>query len=107
MSEREQAWHTLEAEAALSGLESRPDGLTTAEVQARLARHGPNRITTAARRSALARLLAQFHNVLIYVLIAAAGVTALLGHWVDTGVIVGVVVINAIIGYLQESKAAE
>ncbi|MFP4695717.1 cation-transporting P-type ATPase [Thiohalospira sp.] len=105
MSEREQAWHTLEAEAALSGLESRPDGLTTAEVQARLARHGPNRITTAARRSALARLLAQFHNVLIYVLIAAAGVTALLGHWVDTGVIVGVVVINAIIGFLQEGKA--
>jgi magnesium-transporting ATPase (P-type) len=52
-------------------------------------------------------LLLQFHNLLIYVLLAAAGVTALLAHWVDTSVIVGVVVINAIIGFIQEGKAEQ
>jgi magnesium-transporting ATPase (P-type) len=51
------------------------------------------------------RFLLQFHNVLIYVLLASAGVTALLAHWVDTSVIVGVVVINAFIGFIQEGKA--
>ena len=107
MTETEQAWHTLEADAALSALESQPEGLSASEAEQRLTRHGPNRITTAARRSALSRLLAQFHNVLIYVLLAAAAVTALLGHWVDTGVIVGVVIINAIIGFLQEGKAEQ
>jgi magnesium-transporting ATPase (P-type) len=43
--------------------------------------------------------------VLIYILLAAAGITALLGHWIDTGVILGVVIINAIIGFIQEGKA--
>jgi magnesium-transporting ATPase (P-type) len=51
------------------------------------------------------RLLYQFHNVLIYVLLIAAVVTAALAHWVDTGVILGVVVINALIGFVQEGKA--
>lgn len=47
----------------------------------------------------------QFHNVLVYVLLAAAGVTAAIGHWTDSGVIVCVVVINALIGFIQEGKA--
>ena len=53
----------------------------------------------------LARFALQFHNVLIYVLIGSAGITAGLGHWVDTGVILGVVLINAVIGFVQEGKA--
>ncbi len=56
-------------------------------------------------RSWLSRFLYQFHNVLIYVLIAAGAVTAILGHWVDASVILGVVVINAVIGFVQEGKA--
>ena len=51
------------------------------------------------------RFLAQFHNVLIYVLLGAAVVTGVLQHWVDTGVILAVVLANAVIGYLQEGKA--
>ncbi len=51
------------------------------------------------------RLLAQFHNILLYVLIAAALVTFLLGHLVDSGVIIGVVIINGLIGFIQEGKA--
>jgi len=81
------------------------DGLSQQEAQQRLQDVGPNRLRPAQKKGPLARLLAQFHNVLIYVLLGSGGVTALLGHWVDSGVILGVVVINAIIGFIQEGKA--
>ena len=64
-------------------------------------------LAQGARRGALVRVLAQFHNVLIYVLIASAAITAALGEWVDAGVIVGVIVINAIVGFIQEGRAEE
>ncbi len=57
------------------------------------------------KRPVWLRLLLQFHNVLIYVMLVAAVVTAALGHWLDTGVLLGAVVINALIGYMQEGKA--
>ncbi|MBE0596794.1 MAG: HAD-IC family P-type ATPase, partial [Desulfuromonadales bacterium] len=99
------AWHALTAEETLSRLESRPQGLSPAEAAQRLASHGPNRLPPPWRPGALRRFLAQFHNVLIYVLLLAAVVTALLGHWVDFAVILAVVVINALIGFVQEGKA--
>jgi magnesium-transporting ATPase (P-type) len=98
-------WHAEPAEAALAALASSPDGLGDEEARARLARHGPNRLEGREQRSALARLAAQFHDVLIYVLLAAGAVTLTLGHWVDSGVIFGVVVVNALIGFVQEGKA--
>ncbi|MCK9201451.1 MAG: cation-transporting P-type ATPase [Gallionella sp.] len=98
-------WHSQSAQEALSALDSTLDGLSAAEAAQRMQRYGPNRLTPPHRRGPLMRFLLQFHNVLIYVLLAAATVTALLAHWVDTAVIVGVVVINAIIGFLQEGKA--
>ncbi|MFY9261646.1 MAG: cation-transporting P-type ATPase [Gallionella sp.] len=98
-------WHLLSEQAALAAATSRAQGLTHAEAAQRLAEFGENRLTPPHRRSPLLRFLLQFHNVLIYVLLAAASVTALLAHWVDTSVIVGVVVINAIIGFIQEGKA--
>ena len=101
------SWHTLTAQQALAAQNTRSDGLDSAEAARRLAEHGPNRLTPPKRRGPLLRFLLQFHNVLIYVLLAAAGVTALLAHWVDTAVIVGVVVINAIIGFIQEGKAEQ
>jgi magnesium-transporting ATPase (P-type) len=102
---QETDWHALDAAAVFARLQSAPDGLDAAEAAARLQRFGPNRISAARGRGALVRFLAQFHNLLIYILLAAAAMTALLQHWVDTGVIVGVVLINAVIGYLQEGKA--
>ena len=84
---------------------TRAAGLRQAEVVERRARHGPNALPPAARRSAVLRFLLQFHNVLIYVLIVAGVVTALLRHWIDSGVIFGVVVVNALIGFIQEGKA--
>jgi calcium-translocating P-type ATPase len=97
--------HARSAEDCLSLLNSRPEGLTSAEVAARLAEHGPNRLPETRLRGPLRRFLAQFNNVLIYVLLAAAAVTGALEHWIDTGVILAVVLANAVIGYLQEGKA--
>ena len=101
----QQPWHQLPADEALAAQQTSPAGLSPAEAARRLASHGPNRLTPPSRRGPLMRFLLQFHNVLIYVLLAAALITALLAHWVDTGVIVGVVLINAIIGVIQEGKA--
>jgi magnesium-transporting ATPase (P-type) len=98
-------WHNIEAEDILQQLSSSLDGLPQEDAQRRLEEHGPNRLQPARKKSPLARFLVQFHNVLIYVLIGSGCVTALLGHWLDSGVIFGVVVINAIIGYIQEGKA--
>jgi magnesium-transporting ATPase (P-type) len=88
-------------------LDSDEAGLSSARAAQRLADIGPNRLPEAPPRSGLKRFLAQFHNVLIYVLLAAALVTAVLQHWVDTSVIVGVVVVNALIGFVQEGKAED
>ncbi len=97
--------HARTADACLAALDSRPHGLTEAEVARRLAEHGPNRLPEVRGRGPVLRILAQFHNVLIYVLLGAAGVTAALQHWVDTGVILAVVLVNALIGFIQEGKA--
>ncbi len=98
-------WHAVPPAAALAECDSTSAGLSADEAARRLAAHGPNRLTPPKKRGPLLRFLLQFHNVLIYVLLGAAGVTAALGHWVDTGVILGVVVINALIGFIQEGKA--
>ncbi len=80
-------------------------GLSSEDLERRRELFGENTLPQARGRSWIERLAAQFHNVLIYVLVAAAALTTWLGHFVDAGVIAGVVVINAIIGFLQEGKA--
>jgi magnesium-transporting ATPase (P-type) len=104
-ADRAATWHALPVDVALSRLGSTPDGLTEAEAGRRLSRHGANKLPEPPSPAAWRRFLAQFHNVLIYVLLASATVTAWLGHATDTGVILGVVVLNALIGYVQEGKA--
>jgi calcium-translocating P-type ATPase len=97
--------HSRPAVACFAALDAGPDGLTGAEAARRLAAHGPNRLPEAHGRGPFLRFIAQFHNVLIYVLLGAAVVTGVLQHWVDTGVILAVVLANAVIGFLQEGKA--
>jgi calcium-translocating P-type ATPase len=104
MTENPTPWATPE-DQLLADLNTDRDGLSPDEAARRLAEHGPNRLPEPARRGALMRFLAQFHNVLIYVLLVAALVTALMGHWIDTIVILAVVILNAIIGYVQEGRA--
>lgn len=98
-------WHSLTPDEVFERLSANPEGLPSTEANERLSKYGPNRLRPAKKKSQLVRFLEQFHNVLIYVLLVAGLVTALLGHWVDSGVILGVVVINAIIGFIQEGKA--
>jgi magnesium-transporting ATPase (P-type) len=80
-------------------------GLSTAEARDRLGKFGPNALPPARRRGPLLRFLLQFHNPLIYVLLTAAAITFWLEHHIDAGVILGVVIINALIGFVQEGKA--
>jgi magnesium-transporting ATPase (P-type) len=101
----EAAWHALPGDEALRRLGSSEAGLAPAEAKARLERHGPNRLPAPERRGALRRFLAQFQNVLIYVLLGAGAITFALGEEEDALVIRGVVVINAIVGFVQEGKA--
>ncbi|MCW8908470.1 MAG: cation-transporting P-type ATPase [Sedimenticola sp.] len=101
----EYQWHATPTEQVLLQLDSRDSGLDSREVEDRLRQYGPNRLNPPKARSALARLLEQFRNVLIYVLLVAGLVTTATGHLIDSGVIFGVVVINAIIGFIQEGKA--
>ncbi len=98
-------WHASDTEEVLANLGSGPEGLSPPEIATRLSRHGPNRLPEPPGRGLLARLRGQFENLLILVLIAAGAVTALLGHWMDSGVILAVVVLNAAIGLWQEGRA--
>ena len=98
-------WHALDGESVLKAVGSQVGGLTQDVAAQRLALYGPNHLRPPQKNGAWRRFLTQFHNVLIYILLGAGVVTAILGHWVDTGVILGVVVINAIIGFIQEGKA--
>jgi magnesium-transporting ATPase (P-type) len=97
--------HAWDVEALFAHFQSSREGLSSAAAGERLHAYGPNRLPPPARRTALMRFLLQFHNVLIYLLLGSSVITAMLGEWVDTGVIIGVVVINAIVGFLQEGKA--
>ena len=102
-----ETWHTKSTDAVFELLVTSADGLSKEEIENRQTKYGPNRLAETKTRGPLLRFLSQFHNVLIYVLIAAAVVTAILQHWVDAGVIFGVVIINAIIGFVQEGKAED
>ncbi|WP_434585996.1 cation-transporting P-type ATPase [Klebsiella sp. R390] len=84
---------------------SRAEGLCSADAAERLKSFGPNALPEKKSKPAWLRFLAHFNDVLIFVLLAAAVLTAAMGHWVDTLVILGVTVINALIGHVQESNA--
>ena len=99
-------WHHLPPEEIVDLLDTDPDkGLDSFEVGHRQQRFGPNALTPRKGHGPLMRFVLQFNQALVYILLAAALVTAFLGEWVDSGVILGVVVLNSIIGFLQESKA--
>ena len=101
-------WHHLPADEVIDILESdREKGLDLFEVDNRRKHFGPNVLTGKKAKGPLLRFLLQFHQPLIYILIVAGAVTALLQEWVDAGVIFGVVLVNAFIGFIQEAKAVK
>lgn len=100
-----QPWYQYSTEETFQHLASSPSGLSSSDASDRLKKHGPNALPQKAEKSALLKFIAHFKDVLIYILFAAALITAVMAHWVDTFVIIGVAVINALIGFVQESNA--
>jgi len=98
-------WHNRTPQQALSALKTRLAGLSESDAKERLSEFGANQLPEPKPRNVLLRFFLHFHNILIYVLLGAATITALLSHLVDTFVIIAVVIINAVIGFLQEGKA--
>ena len=98
-------WHAISSADAIDRLQSRSSGLTNLEARQRLEQFGLNRLPVPPPRSIVARFMTQFDNLLIYVLLISATITALLGHGTDAAVILGVVVINALVGLIQEGRA--
>lgn len=100
------AWHALSPDDALDIFDTDPEnGLDQSQVDELYERFGPNEITQQAERGLLGRLLSQFNNLFLYLLIAAGIVTGLLGHWLDSAVIFAVVLIIALVGFIQEGRA--
>ena len=101
-------WHATQHDEVASKLQTDPNrGLTTEEVERRLAEFGPNELTRQVARGPLMTFLLQFHQPLVYILMTAAVVTVAMDEIVDAGVIFGVVLVNAIVGFIQEYRAAK
>ncbi|OEF97418.1 cation-transporting P-type ATPase [Desulfuribacillus alkaliarsenatis] len=101
-------WHTLDIDKIKEQLETDPaKGLTKAEASERLQKYGANELPSKAKKSVWIKFFKHFHDVLIYILLVAAVVTALMGHYIDTAVIFAVAFINACIGFFQENKAEQ
>jgi magnesium-transporting ATPase (P-type) len=102
---RPEAWHAVSAAEALGALGTDLEGLSDTEAVRRLAAHGANRLPEQRGAGPLERFSAQFRNPLIYTLLAAATISAGIGHGTDAMVIAAVVLVNAMIGFVQEGRA--
>ena len=99
------AVHSTHATEVLAALDVDDHGLTASEAAARLTRYGPNALPGGKTRPVWRRMLSQFNNALIYFMLCGATAAAALGHMIDAGVILAVVLVNAVVGFLQEGKA--
>src|SRR5690554_376284 len=100
------AHHTLTAQQAVEQLETDPQsGLSADEAQRRLSEYGRNKLQSRKQKSILAMFLSQLNDALIYVLMAAVGITMLMGEYVDGFIIIAVILINATLGVVQEVRA--
>ena len=100
------AWHAMAADEVVKELITNTErGLGTAEASSRLQKYGPNRLPEGKKRGPLPRFLSQFNNVLVYVLLGAGFIKLMLDLWIDASIILGVVILNALLGFIQEGKA--
>lgn len=99
------AWYQIDVNEIFKTLKTTEQGLTNEAADDRLQQYGPNRLAEEETVSRLKILIHQFTSPLIYILLVAAVVTAFLGEYIDTGVILAIVLLNAVIGYIQEYKA--
>src|SRR5262249_47329805 len=100
------AWHAMSpADVVKRLVTDAQNGLHPSEASARLQQYGPNRLPEGRKRGPLAKFLAQFNNTLVYVLLAAGFTKLMMNLWIDAGIIFAVVVLNALLGFIQEGKA--
>jgi Ca2+-transporting ATPase len=100
-------WHTKNIEQVFNEFSSKKEGLNKEQVEEKLKEYGSNKISEGKSRHPFFIFLKQFNNGLIYVLISAAVIAGLFGKWIDVYVIIAVVVVNAVIGFIQEYKAEQ
>jgi len=98
-------WHNLSPEKVLQIQGSRRSGLTDAEAHQRLSQYGSNELKGKKSTPAILVFLQQFLSPLIYVLLVAVIVSAIARHFIDAGVIMAVLLLNAVIGLIQETRA--
>ena len=99
-------WHALTVDEVLKRLTtSTENGLAVGEASTRLQKYGPNRLPAGKKRGALMRFISQFNNILVYVLLGAGFTKMMLGLWIDASIILGVVILNGLLGFIQEGKA--
>ena len=98
-------YYQRSVEETLASVQSSPEGISGTEAATRLQQYGENALPQKPGRPAWLRFIAHFNDVLIYVLLAAALLKAVMGHWIDMAVILAVAVVNALIGFIQESNA--
>src|SRR5215467_14645705 len=99
-------WHALSRADVITRLgTSAETGLSLSEASDRLQRYGPNRLPENRKRSPFARFFSHFNNVLVYVLLAAGFTKLMMSVWIDAAIIFAVVVLNAVLGFIQEGKA--
>jgi len=100
------AWHSIAADEVLKLLDSSAQsGLASSDVSGRLEKFGHNRLPEAIKKGPLKRFLMQLNNILVYVLLAAAFVKLMVGVWLDAAIILCVVMINSLLGFIQEGRA--
>jgi P-type Ca2+ transporter type 2C len=101
-------WHSLSETEVLTKLEAPPrTGLATAEVEERQRQYGLNELVEKKRTTFMQMVIGQLNNFVVILLIVAAVVSALLGDWIEAAAIMSIVVLNAILGVVQESRAEE
>src|SRR5262245_42182422 len=102
------AWHALAVNDGVSRLATVTGrGRTADEAASRVRQYGPNRLPAGKRRGPLMRFLTQFNNVLVYVLLGAGFVKLMLNLWLDSAIIMAVVILNALLGFIQEGRAEQ
>src|SRR5271169_6606099 len=100
------SWHAVPADEVTARLKTDlANGLDAGEASRRISQYGPNRLPEGKKRGPVVRFFAQLNNILVYVLLGAGFVKLMVGLWLDAGVILGVVIINALLGFIQEGKA--
>src|SRR5262247_196734 len=100
------AWHALAVDEVVQRFTtSTSKGLDPRDASNRLAQYGPNRLPEGKRRGPFMRFLSQFNNILVYVLLGAGFTKMMLGLWIDASIILGVVVLNGLLGFIQEGRA--